>query len=61
MMKYYFASNKKRVLSTSTIKKVFSSQTYNAKSKEDIVARVHKYNINTITMVIFIFKILGFP
>jgi hypothetical protein len=31
-------------------KALFTTQ-YQPKSKEDIVARVHKYNVNTITMV----------
>ena len=39
-----------------TKKALFVTQ-YQPKSKEDIVARVHKYNVNTITMVNIFFKL----
>ena len=39
-----------------TKKALFVTQ-YQPKSKEDIVARVHKYNVNTITMVNIFLKL----
>ncbi len=32
---------------------------YSQKTKEDLVNKIHKYNINTVTMVIITYK--GFP
>ena len=40
--------NKKKVLS-----KFNFTQVYHPKTKDDIIARIHKFNMNTITMVRF--------
>jgi hypothetical protein len=61
-MRNSFTSNKNTLLSSFKAK---FSQKNNLKTKEDLVAKIHKYNINTITMVnkfkILTTHILGLP